>query len=328
LLSSLRALPGVEDAATTSALPLDTIGVAPVAVEGRDSTTEPTWAGIQAVDRAYFSTMRSRVVQGRDFAESDVAEGEPVIIVNETFAKRYLAGRAVVGVHASVGPAASPALRIVGVVEDVKHAGLSWEYLPEIFVPYEQIAEGPAASFLGATLAVVMRVPDALAPGARLLRERVAALDRTLPLIDIATGSQLVQRSTKGARFRAWVIADIAVLALALSTLGLYGVLARSVEQRRREFGVRMALGATAGALFGRVCGSGVALAAVGVAIGLFAVCAGARSLQVLLFDVTALEPQALAGAALLMLVVAAIASIGPAWRTVRTSPAVAIREE
>jgi putative ABC transport system permease protein len=210
----------------------------------------------------------------------------------------------------------------------VKHAGLSWDYLPEIFVPYEQIAEGPTASFLGATLAVVMRVPHALAPTERLLREPVSALDRTLPLIDVATGSQLVERSAKGARFRAWVIADIATLALVLSALGLYGVLARNVEQRRREFGVRMALGATARTLFGRVCGAGVALAAVGVAIGLAAVCAGARSLRALLFGVTALEPPVLASVALLMLVVAVIASVGPAWRTMRLNPTVAIRDE
>lgn len=328
LLASVRALPGIEDAATTSALPLGTIGVGPVPVEGRDSSNEPTWAGIQAVDRAYFRTVRSRVIEGRAFAETDVADGEPVIVVNETFAKRYLAGRSAVGARASLSPGAPPSLRIVGVVEDVKHAGLSWDYLPEIFVPYEQIAEGPTASFLGATLAVVMRVPHALAPTERLLRERVAALDHALPLIDIATGSQLVQRSAKGARFRAWVIADVAVLALVLSALGLYGVLARNVEQRSREFGVRMALGATAGTLFGRVCGTGVALAGVGVAIGLAAVCAGARSLQALLFGVTALEPLALGGAALLMLVVAAIASIGPAWRTMRLNPTVAIRDE
>ncbi len=210
----------------------------------------------------------------------------------------------------------------------MKHAGLSWDYLPEMFVPYEQIAEGPAAAFLGATLAVVVRVPEVLAPSERLLRERVGALDRTLPLIDIATGSQLVQRSAKSARLRAWVIADIAVFALLVSALGLYAVLARSVEQRRREFGIRMALGATAKTLFARVCGAGVALGAAGVAIGLLGVLAGATSLRSLLFGVTAVEPRALAGAALLMLAVAAVASIGPAWRTTRVNPTVAIRDE
>ena len=328
LLASVRTLPGVEAATTTSALPLDAIGVGPIGIEGRDAGGEPTWAGIQAVDSAYFGTVRSRVLQGRDFDESDVAGGEPVIIVNDTFAKRYLDGRSVLGARVSLTPATPPSLRVVGVVEDVKHAGLSWDYLPEMFVPYEQIAEGPAAAFLGATFAVVVRVPEVLAPSERLLRERVGALDRTLPLIDIATGSQLVQRSAKSARLRAWVIADIAVFALLVSALGLYAVLARSVEQRRREFGIRMALGATAKTLFARVCGAGVALGAAGVAIGLLGVLAGATSLRSLLFGVTAVEPRALAGAALLMLAVAAVASIGPAWRTTRVNPTVAIRDE
>jgi predicted permease len=324
LLERLRALPGVEAAATTSALPLGTIVVGPIDLDSREASEGPTWAGFQAVDNEYFRTVRSRVLAGRDFADSDVATNEPVAIVNETFAKRYLAGRDPIGARVTIAPTAA---RIVGVVEDVKHAGLSWDYLPEIFVPYAQIADGPTV-FLGTTLAVVLRVPDALAPSERLLRETVSALDRTLPLIDVATGAQLVQRSAKGAQFRAWMIAGTAVLAIVLAGLGLYGVLARIVVQRRREFGVRMALGARAGTLFGAICGAGIALSAIGVAIGLAAVLAVGRSLQSLLFGVTAVEPGALAAAALLMLVAAAAASIGPAWRAMRLSPMAAIRDE
>jgi predicted permease len=325
LLEKVRALPGVEAAATTSALPLGTIVVAPVGVEGRETSEQPTWAGFQAVDKAYFHTVRSRLTAGRDFEDSDVRTGEPVVIVNETFAGRYLAARDPVGARLSIAPTAA---RVVGVVEDVKHAGLSWDYLPEVFVPYAQIADGPSAAVLGATLAVVVRVPDALAPSEAALREIVRALDRTLPLIDRATGAELVQRSAKGARFRAGVIAGTAVLAILLAALGLYGVLARSVVQRRRELGVRMALGANAAALFGRICVSGVALGAVGVAIGLAMVLAAGRSLQSLLFGVTAAEPAALAAAALIMLGAALTASIVPARRALRLSPMVAIREE
>lgn len=323
LLEKVRALPGVDAAATTSALPLGTVVVAPVGVEGHETSEEPTWAGFQAVADTYFRTVRSRVTVGRDFEDSDVSTGEPVVIVNETFVKRYLATREPIGARVSI---ASTAARIVGVVEDVKHAGLSWDYLPEVFLPYSQIADGPSG-FLGATLAVVVRVSGAVAPSEQLLRETVGALDRTLPLIDRATGAELVQRSAQGARFRAGVIAGTAVLAILLAALGLYGVLARSVVQRRRELGVRLALGANAAALFGRVCVSGIALSAVGIAIGLAAVLAGGRSLQSLLFGVTAVEPAALAVAALIMLLAAAAASIGPAWRALRLSPMVAIRE-
>jgi putative ABC transport system permease protein len=325
LLEKMRALPGVEAVATTSALPLGTVIVAPIEVEGRETSQEPTWAGFQAVDNAYFRTVRSRVTAGRDFQDSDVRSSEPVVIVNETFVRRYFATRDPIGARVSIAPTAA---RVVGVVEDVKHAGLSWDYLPEVFLPYAQIAEGSYADLLGGTLAVVMRVPDAVAPRERLLRESVSTLDRTLPLIDRATGAELVQRSAKGARFRAGVIAGTAVLAILLAALGLYGALARSVVQRRREFGVRMALGANAAALFGRVCVSGIALSAVGVAIGLAVVLAAGRSLQALLFGVTAVEPTALAAAALLMLLAAAAASVGPAWRALRLSPMAAIRED
>ena len=325
LLEKVRALHGVDAAATTSALPLGTVVVGPVGVEGRETSQEPTWAGFQAVDNAYFRTVRSRVIAGRDFESSDVRTSEPVVIVNETFVKRYLATRDPIGARVSIAPTAA---RIVGVVEDVKHAGLSWDYLPEVFLPYAQIVEGSTADFLGATLAVAVRVPAAHAPSEKVMREIVGALDRTLPLMDRATGAELVQRSAKGARFRAGVIAGTAALAIVLAALGLYGVLAHSVVQRRREFGVRMALGANAAALFARVCVSGIALSAVGVAIGLAVVLAGGRSLQSLLFGVTAVEPAALAAAALIMLVAAATASIGPARRALRLSPMVAIREE
>jgi putative ABC transport system permease protein len=325
LLERVRALPGVDAAATTSALPLGSVVVAPVGVEGRETSEEPTWAGFQAVDNTYFRTMRSRVTAGRDFEASDVKTSEPVVVVNETFVKRYLGTRDPIGTRVSMAPTSA---RVVGVVEDVKHAGLSWDYLPEVFVPYAQIAEGPSADFLGAALAVVGRVPDALAPSDKVLREVVSALDRTLPLIDRATGAELVQRSAKGARFRAGVIAGTTVLAILLSALGLYGALAGSVVQRRREFGVRMALGADAAALFGRVCVSGLALGAAGIAIGLAVVLAVGRSLQGLLFGVSAADPTALAAAALIMLVAAAAASIGPARRALRLSPMVAIRQE
>jgi putative ABC transport system permease protein len=328
LLEKVRALPGVDAAATTSALPLGTIGVGPVAIEGREKSGEPTWAGVQAVDSAYFGAVRSRISEGRNFAASDVAGSGPVVVVNETFAKRYLAGREAVGARVSITPTVAPSLRVVGVVEDVKHAGLSWDYLPEIFVPYEQISEGPVAAFLGATLAVVLRAPEASAPGARVLRETVGAIDSTLPLIDVATGAQLVQRSAKSAEFRAWVIAGSAVLSILLAALGLYGVLARSVLQRRRELGIRMALGATAPTLFGNVCGAGLALGAVGVAIGLVVVIAAGGALKSLLFGVTAIEPGALGGTALGMLVAAAAASVGPAWRAVRMDPTAAIKGE
>jgi ABC-type antimicrobial peptide transport system permease subunit len=216
---------------------------------------------------------------------------------------------------------------IVGVVGDVKHAGLDWDYLPEIFVPYDQLV-GAGADALGLNLFVVLRTPPALVPSDGVLRKAVAALDPNVPVMDMLTGDQIVAASTERARFQTWVLGAVALLAVALSGIGLYGVLGQSIGQRRRELGIRMALGATPRRLGWLVCRHGVGLAVVGTACGIATALALARGVQSLLYDVSATDPTVLGAVAAFMALVALVAAVVPSVRAARRNPALAVRGE
>ena len=328
LLASLRALPGVETVATTSAPPLGTIIVGPIGIEGERARDERLWAAMQAIDRDYFAAAGTAVVTGRAFAEADDVGGERVAVVNAAFAAKYLAGRDPIG--SRVAPEAPGGevqwLRIVGVVEDVKHAGLDFEYFPEIFIPFAQLADDLAGATLGPDLYVVLRVADAFAPTESALRSIIARIDPGLPIMQPRTGAELVADSAAAAEVRASVMVGIAALAVVLSGLGLYAVLSQVVAQRRNELGIRMALGATSASLVRAVCRRGLALSALGVGTGVLAAVALGQYIRSLLFGISAFEPFVLVGVTAFMLLVALVAAAVPGWRATRLNPALAIR--
>lgn len=328
LLRELRALPGVEHAATTSAPPLGTIIVGPIAIEGDEARAERLWAAMQAIDHDYFAAAGTALLEGRAFEAADNVDGERVAVVNTAFASKYLAGRGPLGRRVALGAPGSdaPPLRIVGVVEDVKHAGLDYEYFPEIFVPYEQVADGPIGIALGAEIYAVLRVPDAFAPTESALRSVVARIDSSLPIMASRTGADLVEWSAEGAEIRARVMAGIAVLAVLLSGLGLYAVLSQAVAQRRKELGIRMALGATSASLVQAVCRHGITLSVLGVAGGILAALGLAQYVRSLLYGIDAFEPLVLGAVAAFMLLVAVAAAAIPSWRATTLSPTLAIR--
>lgn len=329
LLAELRELPGVEIAATTSAPPLGTIVVGPIGIDGEQAREERLWAAMQAVDRDYFATAGTAVSAGRGFGAADDGNGERVAIVNASFARKYFADGDALGrrvAPSAPGDGAAQWLRIVGVVEDVKHAGLDFEYFPEIFIPYEQLGDGPAGAALGAELHALLRVPDAFAPSVSALRRIVARLDPGLPVMELRTGRQLVAASAERAEARAAVMTGIALLAVLLSGLGLYAVLSQSVAQRHKELGIRMALGATSASLVHGVCRQGIALCAFGIGAGVLAALALARYVQSLLYGVSAFEPAVLGGVAAFMFLVAVLAAAIPSFRTTKLSPTLAIR--
>lgn len=327
LLRQLRALPGVETAATTSAMPLGTIPVGPISVDGFDPRGERPWAGIQTIDAQYLRAAGISIVSGRGFDDSDRADGEQVLVVNETFARTYFPGGDALDKRVALTPDGSePLQRIVGVIADVKHAGLDWEYLPEIFTVYNQIPDGPISALLATDIYTVVRVPSTLTPTEQALRRLVAGLDRGLPVMAVRTGQQIVTASAKSARFRATVMGGVAALAVLLSGMGLFAVLRQSVAQHRKEFGIRMALGATPVRLLAGVCRAGVGLAALGIGGGIIASLALARYMQSLLFGIDPIEPAVLIAVAAFMIIVAFAAAIIPAWRTTKLSPTLAIR--
>jgi predicted permease len=328
LLAELRVLPGVESVATTSAPPLGTIIVGPIGIEGDEARDEPLWAAMQAIDHDYFAAAGTALLDGRAFSAADDVNGERVAIVNAAFATKYFAGRDPLGRRVALGSAGSEAqpLRILGVVEDVKHAGLDYEHFPEIFMPYSQVADGLGSVALGGDIYAVLRVPDALAPSETSLRRIVGRIDPGLPIMELRAGAELVAWSAEGAEVRAGVMAGIAALAVLLSGVGLYAVLSQAVAQRRKELGIRMALGATSVSLVQAVCRDGVALSALGVAGGAVAALALAQHIRSLLYGIGALEPLVLVGVTAFMLVVARLAAAVPGWRATRLSPTLAIR--
>ena len=328
LLAELRALPGVETVATTSAPPLGTIIVGPIGLEGEEARDQPLWAAMQAIDHDYFAAAGTALKAGRAFSVADDVNGERVAIVNAAFGTKYFAGRDPLGRRVALGQPGSeaPPLRIVGVVEDVKHAGLDYEYFPEIFIPYSQVADGLGSIALGGDIYALLRVPDALAASETALRGIVARIDPDLPIMELRTGAELVAWSAEGAEVRAGVMAGIAALAVLLSGIGLYAVLSQAVAQRRKELGIRTALGATSVSLVQAVCRDGVALSALGVAAGAVAALALAQYIRSLLYGIGAFEPLVLVGVTVFMLVVALLAAAVPGWRATRLSPTLAIR--
>ncbi len=328
LLADLRMLPGVDRVATTSAPPLGTIIVGPISIEGDRARGEPLWAAMQAIDHDYFAVAGTALEAGRAFSPADDVNGERVAIVNAAFATKYFAGGEPLGRRVALGAPGNGAhrLRIVGVVEDVKHAGLDYEHFPEIFVPYSQVADGPGSIALGGEIYAVLRVRDALAPSETALRAIVARIDPGLPIMELRTGDELVAWSAAGAEVRASVMAGIAALAVLLSGVGLYAVLSQAVAQRRKELGIRMALGATSVSLVQAVCRDGVALSALGVAGGALAALALAQYIRSLLYGIGAFEPLVLVGVTAFMFVVGVLAAAVPGWRATRLSPTLAIR--
>jgi putative ABC transport system permease protein len=329
LLARLRALPGVESVGTTSARPLGGIVAAPFTADGPPPPSEgpPVWSGQQVVDSDYFRAMRIPVLRGRAFDDRDTERGEPVVIINETLARKYFPGQDPVGHRIKHGtPAQNVAwMRIIGVVKDVKHAGLEWEVLPETFVPYSQVS-GPYAKVVAKDIVVALRSHGELLSQQSAIRGTVWSIDQHLPIVDLNTAAHLVSESADRPRFRTWLVTAFATIALLLASVGLYGVLSQAVVHRQREFGIRMALGATRTTVLRLVLGQGMRLAAVGAAVGIVAILTAARVVASVLYGVSANDPRILTGVVALMLLVAALASVIPARRATGIDPLVALR--
>jgi predicted permease len=331
LLSRLKALPGVEAVGTTSARPLGGIVAAPFTADGPPVASDagPVWSGQQAVDSDYFRAMGISVVKGRVFDDRDAELGEPVVIINETLARKYFPGQDPINRRIKHGTPTQNAtwMRVVGVVKDVKQAGLEWDFLPETFVPYPQIS-GAYAKVVAKDIVVVLRTHGDIASQQTAIRAVVWSLDSHLPIVDMTTADQLVAESADRPRFRTWLVTAFATVALLLASVGLYGVLSQAVVQREREFGIRMALGATQASVLRLVLRQGLLVAAAGAAGGVVATLAAARVVASLLYGVSATDPRIVTGVVALLLVVAAIASLIPAKRATSIDPLVALRGE
>ncbi|HVS13218.1 MAG TPA: ABC transporter permease [Thermoanaerobaculia bacterium] len=321
LLERVDALPSVDAVGLTTGLPL--LGVAIIdrlAIEGESTDAgERPEVAVDAVSPGYFEALGVPLLMGRAFDGRDHAEAPPVAIVNEEIARRHFPGTSPIGRRLLASDDETP-LTIVGMVGSIKQYGLREESPLEYFVPFDQ---QPRRS-----VHLVVRTNAGAAAVAADLKQVVAVLDPALPVAEVVALDRALSESVGRERFYALAMGAFASLAAILATLGLYGVIAYSVEQRRRELGLRMALGARRSELFRSVVSRGITLGIIGVLLGLGAALLLARSLGGLLFGVGVTDPIAFGGAALLVLAIAGAASSLPARRATRVDPASALRGE
>jgi putative ABC transport system permease protein len=315
---------GVEHAAAIYGLPLDDTFSAHSSFTraGEADSGDTPSAGMRIITPDYFAAMKISVRRGRAFDAHDDERSPEVVIVNEEAARRYWPGQNAIGQQLHLGvrlaEARSGMKTIVGVVGDVKYGALDAVASPEVYVPH---AQHPVDS-----MTMVVRTtgdPVAFVP---LARADLASIDRELPLAGVRTMGEVVGRSVAERRFTMLLLASFATVAVLLAAIGVYGVLAYAVSQRTQEIGVRLAIGAAPGDVVRLFLREGVALAVVGLLVGLGGAVAGARALTVLLFGVTTTDPLTFGSVAGTLAIVALLASYVPARRAARVDPMDALR--
>ncbi|MBA2527764.1 MAG: ABC transporter permease [Pyrinomonadaceae bacterium] len=326
LTKRVEALPGVESAAFVNYLPLGGSNSSDAfLIEG---VAEPA-PGQDFIGRyrvctpRYFHTLGVRILKGRGFTEQDKADAPPVIMVNETLAKKYWTNGDAVGKRMRFsGPfdkVKNPWLEVIGILQDVKHE-LNLAVTPDFYLPH---AQDPWSSMV--LVAKTKVAPKALAAD---IRQQVWSLDKDQPVFDLRTMEEVRTLSVSVYSFSSFSLGIFAAIALLLAAIGIYGVMSYAVMQRTQEIGIRMALGARAADVLKLVVKNGMSLALIGVVAGLAGAFTLTRLLQSLLFGVTPTDALTFAVVTLGLLLVALLACYIPARRATKVDPLVALRYE
>jgi predicted permease len=319
LLERLHGRPEVRSAAVSTGLPFSTVGDSGIRFEGRvEGELSGTAANHYRISPQYQQVMQIPLVRGGLFNEGDVAERRPVVLINETLARRFFPDEDPIGKRLDIsGP--TYMREIVGVVGDVKQDGLRRPTPPQVYEPFYQ---KPATGFT-----VVIRGSDP-ARLADVLRSELRAVDRDQPVSHVEPMTAIVGRTLSTDRMSAGLLSLFGAMALGLAAIGIFGLLAYSVARRTREIGVRMALGAPRSGIVQMIVGEGMMVVGLGIAIGLAGSLALSRVLRTLLYEVEPYDPVTLISAALVLLAVAALAAFIPAQRAACVDPLVALRTE
>jgi putative ABC transport system permease protein len=319
LLRRLSALPGVRNSAISAALPLSWKRITPVLPEGMTEVplAQRPFIDIEATSPDWFQTMRVRLRAGREFTTADNAQAPKVVIVNETFARRFWPGQDPVGKHIVVGRGPQPS-EVVGVAADVKNKGLAQDTQAQLYLPFAQLPWGN----------MNLLVRTAVAPQSMVqpVRTQISSLDADQPVTSIETVDQLMDSARAQPRFTMLLLGVFSGTALLLAVIGIYGVLAYSVAQRRQELGIRLALGAERSDIVRLVVRQGMALAMLGIGIGLVAAFLLSRFISSQLYKVGTHDAAAFVAAPLIFFCVALLASYLPARRATRVDPTEALR--
>jgi predicted permease len=333
-VARLQTIPGVELASASCCLPLEGGFGLPFKIVGRPLEDGPFHGGgaWTTVSPGYFEVFKIKVLRGRTFRETDKAGTPAVVIINESMAKQYFKDQDPIGQQLTIGRggmrefASEPDRQIIGVVADSKDNGLNQDPGPKMFVPQAQVPDAVNAlntrispmNWMIRTKVPPMQVSQAIQAQLRLATG--------LPVADVRSMDQVVARSTSRERFNTLLMTTFALSALALAAIGIYGVMAYAVQQRTREIGVRLALGAEPGAVRRMVVLQGMRLALVGVVFGVAAAYAVSKYMATMLFGVQARDPVVFVGVPLLLALIALAAVWIPARRASRVDPLGALR--
>jgi len=326
VLDQLRALPGVNSVGMVMNLPLSGSSMnRGFRVEGRPEpkADENVAMDYQVVSHDYFSTLEIPVIRGRGLTAQDNDAGQRVILINEAMAEHYWPGEDPVGKRIAIGESKDTSWRtIVGIVGNVRHADLAEPSVPCAFIDYRQDVES------WSRMAFVIKTKAEPESMSATVRSSLVAIDPQQPVYAIEPMEKLLATSVAPRKFVMSLIVALASVALALAMVGVYSVISFSVNERTREIGIRMALGAKRRDVLGMVLGQGMRVSAIGIVAGLAIAYALTRLLATMLFDVSATDPKTFLSVALMLSVVALLACYLPARRATKVNPLVALKDE
>jgi predicted permease len=333
LMERLAAIPAVAAAGASTELPLGVRERRGFAIENeREATRElPHGVANEYVIGQYFDALGIPLRRGRFFTPQDDGGAEPVVVINEAMARLFWSVDDAVGRRVAWGSNVQHGrwMRIVGVVGDVKQGPLDTETVPQIYTAWLQAGDrmlGDNVVGVLRSLRLVVKTPLEPSVMAKTIQQEVRSIDPALPVSAVQTMTDVLRTSAATPRFNTLLVGAFALVALLLAGMGIAGVLATSVSRRTQELGVRLALGARPRTLLAMILREGLALAAIGVAVGWPIAWMLSRLMGSLLFEVRPRDPLAFAGAAALMGIVAIAASGIPAWRATRVEPISALR--
>jgi putative ABC transport system permease protein len=332
----IEALPGAEAAATMSSVPLEPSFGLPFTIEGRALTDGPYHGGAdwRAISPEYFRVFRVAILRGRDFAEQDSAASTPVVIINEDMAHKFWPQSEPLGERITIGKNVGPEFaegprQIVGIAGDVRDAGLDRDIRPIMYVPVSQVTDG------------ITQLTERIIPLAWAVRTKVSpyslsepvqrelrAASGGLPVGSVRSMDQVMIESTARQDFNTTLLTIFAGIALVLAAIGVYGLMAYVVQQRKQEIGIRMALGAAPGRVRNMVVGQGMILALVGIVLGVASALGLTRLMAHLIFGIKTWDPIVFVSVTIVLSAAALFATYLPARRASRVDPLIALRYE
>ncbi len=331
VLSRIRALPGVESAGAIDNLPLNGGSNQPVAVEGRPvvALSEQPEVSVRVVTSGYFSAMRIPLLQGRPITDDDRAASAPVVVISQSMAKQFWPNGDAIGHHLKLSFFPDKDRQIVGIVGDVKQTGLNNSTgIASLYWPAAQVSTPSQESWRSVPLALAVRTTVAPRTLATAITDAVHQVNKDVPVDNVLTLEEFVEETLSQNSANMQLLSIFGLLALVLSTVGIYSVLAYSVKRGMKDIGLRIAFGATRSDVMQFVVSQAIKPTAIGIVIGLAAAYSLSRLVKSMVYGVSARDTLTFVAVTTLLVLVAFLASLVPALRATRISPLAVIRDE